>query len=456
MTEMTKISYRDLRDAAKALTDFETTLGSLILADAIETMVAQEPRPSNSLSKAVAGNEKALRILKNAERKAGADMAVRWNTMGLSKDLAKIGPERIEAHLAETSYELSADRSREAEVMDKAAKILDFKARSSPFDRLSFKELFAPLQLDPETRRPIEKGEATRARAAAIGALCKLTPEIRAELTFWSASNPPSKKTRHYLRKIWGWTFTRRYVAIPSEPINASPNGGGTSSPAQTPAYSELRFNLHRVDCLDDTDGGEVGADEIELGGTEVSGMEDAPVDATVGIFGPLSAGSFSTGDDRSFSPPYVVNNWSLQGAIFPRTFLVNLVMSEKDMNEKFIEVLEDFAAASAGDMTALITAISAAAGTAAGAAIGTALGTSIAPLIGSLIGLVIGALVGLVSAWVSQAVNPEIFENVRSMAVILDGPHEFRDGSTSTPHETVTYLDHGAHYTVRCNFSLH
>ncbi|NCP27586.1 MAG: hypothetical protein GW850_11810 [Sphingomonadales bacterium] len=212
---------------------------------------------------------------------------------------------------------------------------------------------------------------------------------------------------------------------------------------------------MHHVECLDDTDGGEIGADEIELGGASTSGIENTPAGASVGVFGPMSAGDYQTGDSQNFAPAYILDNWGLTNLQFPHTFIVNLLMSERDANDKFADILQDFADAASADMAALITAVSVAAGTAIGAAIGTALGTSIAPLIGSLIGAVLGALIGLVGAWISGAVNPEVFENVRSMAVVLDTPEHFRDGSKSTPPETVTFLDHGGHYQVRCNFTL-
>ncbi|MFG5382965.1 hypothetical protein [Yoonia sp. R2-816] len=423
-----------------------------MLTDALETMLTGQAKPANQFSEALKQDKSALELLSRSDRKPGGKIAVPWQNMRIAKDVAGIGTEKVIRYLRRSAEELGEDRKREARIMAKTAKMIDVKDDTSAYDRSSMKELFGPLQIDRRTGKPIVDRQAARVRGTALAALAKLTPELRAEIRAWSASAPLPKVTRGYLSRIWGWRFIDGGVML----AMMDP-GNGQGNPPSTPTpMSELRFNLHRVDCISDTDGGEMGADEIELGGTDTSGMENAPTDALIGTFGPVSAGDFRTGDDRTFSPPFVLNNWGLTGLDFPHTFLVNLLMSEKDANDRFVEILDDLAAASADDLSALITAVSAAAGAAAGAAIGGAIGTSVAPLIGSLIGLVVGALAGLVGAWVSGAVNPEVFENVRTLAVILDAPHESRDGSTSTPSETVTYVDHGGHYTVRCNFSLH
>ncbi|WP_417620483.1 hypothetical protein [Parasphingorhabdus sp.] len=451
MSEMIEIKYDDLRDAAIALNEFETSLGAMVLTDALETMLNGKAKPAAQLSRILKEDKKAQSILQQSDHKFDGELAFNWHKTRMAKDVQKIGSKKVMQFLKQSAEEMGADKGRDAMLLAKAAKLIDIQADSGAFDRQSLAKLFGPLELDRESGKKIQDEKQARIRAAALSALAKLTPEMRFKIRSWSAMAPLPKRTRWTLAKIWGWKFKPYAILLPS------PDGNSAAPASSQPVpNSELRFNLHHVECLDDTDGGEMGADEIELGGASTSGMENAPAGASVAVFGPMSAGSYRTGDSQNFTPHYILDNWGLSNLQFPHTFIVNLLMSERDANDKFANILEDFADAASADMAALITAVSVAAGTAIGAAIGTALGTSIAPLIGSIIGAVLGALIGLLGAWISGAVNPEVFENVRSMAVILDTPDHFRDGSTSTPAETVTFLDHGGHYQVRCNFSLH
>lgn len=452
MTKTIEISFSDMRDAAIAFGEFETALGAATLADALETMLSGQERVAEELTSVLRKDKALQEQIRRADRKVPDALSVPWQKMDVARDIQKIGPKNVAAYLTQASEAAKEGRDLQADAMTRAVKLMQVESRSSAFDRVSVKAMVQPLVQDPKTGKPLDQ-KATKIRAVAIGALAKLTPEFRSRLRFWTARRPLPKKYQLAMRSYFGWVFKPRAVIVPiSEPGG---NGSGNPGPS-TPTYTQLRFNLHRVDCFDDTDGGEIGADEIELGGTDASGMENAPTGAIIGKFGPTPVGSYRGGDDRTFSPAHVLNQWGLTGLTFPHTFIVNLLMSEKDANNKFRDILDDLAQAGQPVLTELITALSAAAGAAAGAAIGGALGTSIAPLIGSLIGLVAGALIGLIGAWISGAVDPEIFENIHTMAVILDNPHEFRNGSRTTPHETVHYIDHGGHYTVRSNFSLH
>jgi len=449
---MIEVKYDDLRDAAIALTEFETSFGAMFLADALETMLNGKAKPAEKLSGILRDDKESLKMLKKSEVKFDGDISFDWHKTSLAKDVQKIGGKKVRDFLHQSAREIGADKKQNAMLLAKTAKLIDTDASAGAFDRLSLTELFTPLETDQQSGKKITNDKEAQARAAALSALAQLTPQMRVEIQSWKPSAPLPRRIRWRIAKIWGWKFRSNAVLVP---IQAS--GQATPPAAQSVQNTVLKFNLHRVECLDDTDGGELGADEIELGGATSSGMENAPGGAgtSAAVFGPMPAGSYRTGDSRNFAP-YVLDTWGLSNLQFPHTFLVNLLMSERDANDKFADILDDFAAAVSDDLTALIAAVSAAAGAAIGASIGVAAGSAIYPVIGSIIGAAIGALVGLIGAWISGAVDPEVFENVQVLAVVLDTPEHFRDGSTSTPHETVTFLDHGGHYQVRCNFTLH
>lgn len=454
MSSMIKMKYSDLREAADALTEFETSFGAMMLADALETMLSGKAKPLKGLSTVLQEDEKAQAVLKKSDVKFDGKIAFNWHKSRIAKDVKKNGADKVMKHLRQSGEGTGSEGGHGATMLTKAAKLIDLDATAGAFDRQPLAKLFGPLELDPKTGKKITDKDQALIRGAALSALAKLTPEMRAEIRARSAVSALPKSIRRKLVKLWGWVFASQVVSIPV--AVGFPNTVAEPPEPSTPANSALKFNLLRVECLDDTDGGEMGDDEIELGGASGSGMENAPAAGTVAVFGPFDVGSYRAGDSRNYSTPYILDNWGLTNLQYPHTFIVNLVMSERDSNDKFADVLQDFANGVGPDIGALITAVSVAAGTAIGVGIGTALGTAIAPLIGSIIGAVVGALVGLLSAWISGIVDPEIFENVQVMAVLLETPDHFIDGSTSTPPETVTFLDHGGHYEVRCNFTLH
>lgn len=452
MGETVWMGIADLRDAAIVLNDFETSLGAIMLTDALESMLSGKARPAEGLSRALREDKKAQAVLKQSEANFSGYIAFDWQKMRIADDVQKAGVEKVIASLRQSAERKASDKEHEATMLRKAVELIDIGNASGAFDRQSFATLFSALELDRNTGKKISSTDQELIRSAALSALTKLTPGMRAQIRAGSAGSPLSKLLQKKLTRNWRWKFEKLAVLIPFSKSSTSPD----YTPSAPPLHNMLRFNLHNVECLDDTDGGEPGRDEIELGGASGSSNEDSPQGASVGVFGPYSVGSFSSGDSHPFVTPLVLDNWWLPNLQYPHTFVVNLLMSERDSNDKFRDILEDFSASVAANMSVLITALSVAAGAAIGAGIGGAIGTSIAPVIGSIIGSLLGALVGLIGAWFSNAVNPEVFENILVMSVHLETPDHFLDGSTSTQSETLVYLDHGAHYEVLCNFTLH
>lgn len=455
MENTVKVGFDDLREAAIALNEFETSLGAMLLTDTLESMLTGRSKTAEGLTKIVNADKASLESLARRERKFEGKIVLGWEKTAIAKDIAEIGPEKVLDYLKRSVKELGDDRNREAAVMAKTVRMIDLKDSASAFDRAKLDQAFAAVAMDRKTGKLITDKEAAQVRGAAIAALGKLPSPMRRKIRVWSGTAPLPKLMRRKLHKMWGWRPVLGGMLLPL-PGTGTGAGQSPQSGSPPPAFTELRFNLHRVECIEDTRGGEIGPDEIELGGARTNGTDGVPPNANIGVFGPTPVGDFKSGDTSSFSPPHVLHNWALPGLDFPHAFAVLLLMSEKDANEKFVDILEAVAQEGAGELEALITAIAAAAGAAIGAGIGTALGTTIAPIIGSLIGLVIGTLVGLIGAWASNALNPEVFENIREDFVVLEGPHAFPDGTQSTPVETADYIDHGGHYQVRYNWSLH
>jgi hypothetical protein len=107
---------------------------------------------------------------------------------------------------------------------------------------------------------------------------------------------------------------------------------GVGAAPART---NKLELRIHRVFCQDETGPsllfiGPPDSDEIYLGGTTIGGTGGVGGAGKVKAF---NAGSFDTGERKTYSPPKRFTWFDLQeGAKFPKSYFVTLVLAEKNM----------------------------------------------------------------------------------------------------------------------------
>src|SRR5262249_46693998 len=95
---------------------------------------------------------------------------------------------------------------------------------------------------------------------------------------------------------------------LTSRPVENLVASGGPAEPTTT----KLELRIHKVKCLDETDGflgTEAGADEIAMGGTEVDETGDtrkiAPFDVLNAVDGNGKAiSAFNDNDEKVYSPP--------------------------------------------------------------------------------------------------------------------------------------------------------
>lgn len=196
-----------------------------------------------------------------------------------------------------------------------------------------------------------------------------------------------------------------------------------------------LEFRIHRVKCLDETDGfagTELGEDEIYLGGSTVDATGNARL---VEAF--LVRDDFEDGGEQIYTPPRQSATFDLSaGTEFPKSYFVTLMLAEVD-NGGLPELLENLLSWTKEKVTAAL-----------GAAIGAQVGASGGP-VGAAIGAAVGAAVGLVFDFVREIWGDDAF---RPATLRLDIPsHAARwDGDRShSPEGSVRFRGHGGEYQV-------
>jgi hypothetical protein len=210
-----------------------------------------------------------------------------------------------------------------------------------------------------------------------------------------------------------------------AKPVAAAASGAA----AATPTNRTLALRVRRVVCLDETNGlfgSEAGNDEIVLGATTVDETGDTH---TVKKFG---VGDFDDGDVKRYSPPRQVTWFNvLEGASYPKSYYVTVVLAEEDMGgtAEFLNKLADKLESEIRQ--ALVKA---------GAELGGA--------IGAVIGLVLGWVVGKIFDWFAEVWGDEIFKP-RTVRVTLSSPTTTFGGKLVSPAATLKFKGHGGEYAM-------
>lgn len=203
-----------------------------------------------------------------------------------------------------------------------------------------------------------------------------------------------------------------------------------------------LRFRVHEVKCVEETEPVWPGSDEISWGGATMDdkGTVQKILEKYVG-------GGFDGGDRKAYSPPEVVRTFSLD-SVYPKDFMVTMALAEKDGNG-MSDFIRDLYEAIKAEVQVILTALGAAAGAAIGTAIGGSIGTAIGGPLGTIIGVAAGAILGALIGWLIAIFKDDIFRPQASSLHLPDGAATFAGGALTSPKATFHFRDHGGYYRV-------
>ena len=241
-----------------------------------------------------------------------------------------------------------------------------------------------------------------------------------------------------------------RGVGGNSSADNDDDAGGAPNAATSTIVLNRgLKFRLHRVKCLDETNPEWPGNDKIAAGGVAVNWDETT---TTIPEF--QVGSSFKDGSQKVYNPPRVLKTFSLNGAQYPADFMIAMALAEKDGGglSKFITDLWE---AIRDEVTVILTAVGAAAGAAAGVAIGGTFGTAVGGPIGTIIGVVAGAIVGALIGWLISALKDDIFEPQSAALRLPSANSTFTGGSLTSQLMSLNFRDHGGYYRAYYSWQI-
>ncbi|GAB4001148.1 hypothetical protein GCM10028807_56570 [Spirosoma daeguense] len=228
--------------------------------------------------------------------------------------------------------------------------------------------------------------------------------------------------------------FAEKYMGI-----QLIGNGGGAT------VNKNLKFKVHTVKCVDETNPEWPGSDEIAMGGIALSDTKQESMINEIFV-----GGNFDDGDVKTYNPAKVLKQFPFTSTgTFPKSYAVFLALSEKDGGgfATFIKKLYD---AIKDKLQAVFTAVGGAIGAAVGGAIGGAVGGPLGILAGAAIGFILGALV----EWIVGLIQDDTFAPQVAIAEFGSINATF-NGSMNSPIQTLNYVDHGGHYQVRYNWEI-
>ena len=209
-----------------------------------------------------------------------------------------------------------------------------------------------------------------------------------------------------------------------------------------------VRFRVHEVKCIDETNPEWAGHDEIAWGGAWVDDKG-----STGKIDEKKVGGGFDDGDRKSYNPPEIIHTFQLDNT-YPKEFLVTMCLAEKDSGglSRFIQKLYEAVKA---QLTNILTVLGAAAGAYIGAHIGGSIGTAVGGPLGTVIGIVAGAILGALIAWLVGILGDDIFSPEASTLTLPTPDTVFGDGGLISARQSFHYRDHGGHYKITYDWEI-
>ena len=212
----------------------------------------------------------------------------------------------------------------------------------------------------------------------------------------------------------------------------------------------KVKFRIHEVKCIDETNPEFWGSDEISWGGATAD--DKGVVDK---IARKYVRGGFDDGDKKQYSPPEIIKTFSLDKDYSDlKEFMVIMALAEEDSGgmSAFIQELYEAIKAEIG---LILTALGAAAGAAIGASIGGSIGTAAGGPIGTIIGVAAGAILGALIGWLISALQDDIFPPQAASLFLYKQNTTFPGGSLISPQKELHYRDHGGHYRITYDWEI-
>lgn len=202
-------------------------------------------------------------------------------------------------------------------------------------------------------------------------------------------------------------------------------------------SISKLECRIHRVYCADETgvpwQGGELGKDEIYVGGTTIGPSGDtSPVKE-------FKVRDFNDGDIMQYYPlPRLFATFNLlDSAQWPKSYFVIFVLTEKDQGglAGFLNGLADKAR---DQVKAKLIEI----------------GTVEGGVVGAAIGVALGIVVDKIFSWLKRTWEDDIFQPINASVELPSLDSRFA-GNTDSPEEIVRFQGHNATYYLTYDWQL-
>lgn len=202
-----------------------------------------------------------------------------------------------------------------------------------------------------------------------------------------------------------------------------------------------VRFRLHQVKAIDETNPEWLGSDEIAIGGVAVNAT------GSIAKIPERRVGSFDDGDRKKYTPPLVLHEFPISGAPHPQNLAVTVALAEKD-GGGFSSFLEKLMGVIQSKIMEILIAVGVSVGSSIGAGVGGVIGTLGGPL-GFIIGAVAGAILGAIIGWIISATRDDLFIPQMAGIEIPDPTATFEGGGLVSPVQSLEFRGHGGWYRV-------
>lgn len=217
------------------------------------------------------------------------------------------------------------------------------------------------------------------------------------------------------------------YAKMIIEAIAAKRSQAGQTTAPAPQNFRELRLKLSKLKAIrrfgwELTDWGD---DQIVCGGDGLSSLQEHKKVSQFIVHTFKRDGAVF-----NFSPhkTFVKFDLSKPGP-WPRGFISNIFIAEKDADGGFIEFLQKLWDAIGKEVISLASSLAAAA---AGATIGAVIGTELMPLVGTIIGAIVGGVIGLFVGWILDSLKDDIFESPDNpLGLVLASADSLFDGNS-------------------------
>ncbi len=228
------------------------------------------------------------------------------------------------------------------------------------------------------------------------------------------------------------------------------PEAGAPQPAHEAQVNRLLRFNLHEVKCIDETNPEWFGHDEIASGGVT---QDDKGVEGKITGF--KVGGGFSDGVRKVYDPPRNLAEFALDNDYSSaKSFLVWLALAEGD-NGGFSDFLGDLYVSIKAELQSILLSLGAAAGTYIGAHIGGTLGTAIGGPLGTVLGVASGAVLGSLTGWLRSALEDDIFDPRMASISLPDPSAAFAQGSPESNLYSLHFEGFGGLYAAHYGWEL-